>query len=269
MKHTQLVELDQEIREWFKGLDTLIPELIEQMQTETKANAFDFVTNVDHAIQNHFERYLKQHHPNHQLFAEEKNNDLVNARVGDVWMMDPIDGTANLVKQQTDYCIILSYFKDSEIQLSYIYDFPHRTLYKAIKGIGAFENDKQLPKVAPKAIEDVILSYNIYVLNESTLNDLKAAAFSYRLIGSCGLDSVRVFKGQFGAHINTNAKPWDISAQFLFAQELGLKMTNLNNEPIDFVEGGPFIISNSGCHEAILEILNQKGGYQVKNINKT
>ncbi|SUM34547.1 suppressor protein suhB [Staphylococcus gallinarum] len=26
--------------------------------------------------------------------------------------MDPIDGTANLVKQQEDYCIILGYFVD-------------------------------------------------------------------------------------------------------------------------------------------------------------
>ena len=37
----------------------------------------------------------------------------------------------------------------------------------------------------------------MYVLNEQTIEDLKAAAFSYRLIGSCGLDSVRVIKGQF------------------------------------------------------------------------
>lgn len=41
-----------------------------------------------------------------------------------------------------------------------------------------------------------------------------------RNIGSCGLDSVRVIKGQFGAHINTNPKPWDIAAQFLFAKRI-------------------------------------------------
>ena len=48
--------------------------------------------------------------------------------------MDPIDGTANLVKQQEDYCIILGYFVDGAPQLSYIYDYPHGKLYKAIAG---------------------------------------------------------------------------------------------------------------------------------------
>ena len=70
-----------------------------------------------------------------------------------------------------------------------------------------------------------------------------------RNIGSCGLDSVRVIKGQFGAHINTNPKPWDIAAQFLFAKELNLKMTQLNGEPLDFAKSGPFIISNHGCYK--------------------
>lgn len=269
MNKTKRIHLDKEIRQWLKGLDDIIPQLIADMHTETKANQFDLVTNVDRMIQDKFEMFLQTHYPSHQLFAEEKNNDLVDAKHGDVWIMDPIDGTANLVKQQTDYCIILSYFADGEAQLSYIYDYPHKVLYKAIKGVGAFENETPLPTVVERDIKDLILSYNIYVLNETTLKDLKEAAFSYRLIGSCGLDSVRVIKGQFGAHINTNSKPWDISAQFLFAEELGLKMTDLQGEPLDFSKAGPFIISNPGCHKAVLNILNENGGYQADFINKT
>ena len=49
--------------------------------------------------------------------------------------MDPIDGTSNLVKQQEDYCIIIGYFIDGEPKLSYIYDYPHQRLYRAIAGI--------------------------------------------------------------------------------------------------------------------------------------
>ena len=53
------------------------------------------------------------------------------------------------------------------------------------------------------------------MLKEETVQSLFQSAFDFRSIGSCGLDSIRVIKGQFGAHINTNPKPWDISAQFL------------------------------------------------------
>ena len=71
-----------------------------------------------------------------------------------------------------------------------------------------------------------------------------------------------MIKGQFGAHINTNPKPWDIAAQFLFAKELGLKMTGLDGGEVDFGQGGPFIISNPGCHKEVLEIMNKGRGYQ-------
>ena len=117
-------------------------------------------------------------------------------------------------------------------------------------------------KPATLSIEDAILSFNPHVLNDRTINALFQTSFSYRIIGSCGLDSIRVIKGQFGAHMNTNPKPWDIVAQFLFAQELNLKMTSLDGGKVDFGKGGPFIISNPGCHQDVLDILNSGNGYQ-------
>lgn len=99
-------------------------------------------------------------------------------------------------------------------------------------------------------------------MNDATIHELNSASFGYRFIGSCGLDSTRVFLGQFGAHVNTNPKPWDIAAQFLFAKELGLKMTTLDNTDLDFAKAGPFIISNKACHDEVLKILNANTGYQ-------
>ena len=99
------------------------------------------------------------------------------------------------------------------------------------------------------------------MLKEETIQSLFQSAFDFRSIGSCGLDSIRVIKGQFGAHINTNPKPWDISAQFLFVRKLGLIMTQINGEPLDFSKAGPFIISNPGCYDDMIRILNEGGGY--------
>ncbi|WP_436860362.1 inositol monophosphatase family protein [Staphylococcus caeli] len=262
MESAQLMQVDDAINTWLATLDDIIPKLINDMVTTTKQNRFDLVTNVDKMIQQNFERFLNEHFPNHQLFAEEKSNDDINAKQGHVWIMDPIDGTTNLVKQQEDYCIILGYFVDGEPILSYIYDYPHGQLYKAIKGYGAYVNGKSLQEPEMLELKDAIVSYNPLVINDDTISDLNAATFGYRCIGSCGLDSMRVVKGQFGAHVNTNPKPWDIAAQFLFASELGLKMTTLDNEPLDFSTAGPFIISNKGCHADMLAILNAGDGYK-------
>ncbi|WP_437272492.1 inositol monophosphatase family protein [Staphylococcus succinus] len=262
MEKEQLTFIDDAVREWLATLDDIIPQLIQDMVTGTKQNRFDLVTNVDKSIQDKFELFLNKHFPEHQLLAEEKSNDEVHAKKGHVWVMDPIDGTTNLVKQQEDYCIILGYFVDGEPVLSYIYDYPHSKLYKAVKGFGAYVNGESLKQPENIELKDAIISFNSLVMNDETMHDLHDASFSYRFIGSCGLDSIRVINGQFGAHINTNPKPWDIAAQFLFARELGLKMTSLNNQPVDFSKGGNFIISNRACHEQILQILNSGQGYE-------
>ena len=51
------------------------------METSTK-DRFDLVTNVDKQIQNHFQNFLQEHYPTHQLLAEEKDNsDITLTRV--------------------------------------------------------------------------------------------------------------------------------------------------------------------------------------------
>lgn len=51
---------------------------------------------------------------------------MITNEINHLWIMDPIDGTANLVKQQEDYCIILAYFYEGKPMLSYVYDYPHK-----------------------------------------------------------------------------------------------------------------------------------------------
>ncbi|MGV3244648.1 inositol monophosphatase family protein [Staphylococcus sp. 11261D007BR] len=258
----QLHNIDKQIHEWLKTLDTLIPELMNTLKTDNKGNRFDLVTNVDETIEQQFETFLNRYYPDHQLYGEEFHHDTDTLKTGHTWLIDPIDGTANLVKQQNDFCIIIGYFIDSEPVLSYIYDYPRGHIYKAVRHHGVFMNDRKIAPPAVQPLKDVMISFNNKVMNDHTIHDLLDASFGFRLMGACGLDSLRVITGQFGAHIHTNAKPWDIGAQFLFASELGLKMTNFDKEPIDFTKGGPFIISNPGCYEEILTILNKDGGYQ-------
>ena len=120
MNTVNLEELDQLVCEWLRNVDTFLPHLIDEMHTDTKNDRYDLVTNVDKHIQNDFQSFLKLHLPEHQLLAEEKNNNDVQPYHCHVWIMDPIDGTTNLVKQQEDYCIIFGYFFNGVPQLSYI-----------------------------------------------------------------------------------------------------------------------------------------------------
>ena len=50
-----------------------------------------------------------------------------------------------------------------------------------------------------------------------------------------------------------------------FARELGLIMTQINGEPLDFSTAGPFIISNPGCYDDMIRILNEGEAYSKSN----
>src|SRR5699024_6849312 len=138
--------------------------------------------NVNKAIQQNLEQLLRQHFPSHQLFADEKSNDDILAKKGHVWVMVPIDGTTKLVKQQEEYCIILRYFVDGARALSYIYDYPHVKLYKAMKGQGAYMNCNLLQQPEAIQLKDAIISFNTLVMNDDTIHELNDASFGYRFI---------------------------------------------------------------------------------------
>ena len=73
---------------------------------------------------------------------------------------------------------------DGEPTLSYIYDYPHGKLYKAIKGQGAYMNGKLLQQPEDLKLEDAIISFNTLVMNDDTIHHLNDASFGYRFIGS-------------------------------------------------------------------------------------
>ena len=56
----------------------------------------DFVTRVDMGVQEFLRPRLRELYPDVQFMSEEKDNSGIDPR-GRVWILDPIDGTTNLI----------------------------------------------------------------------------------------------------------------------------------------------------------------------------
>ena len=81
--------------------------------------------------------------------------------------MDPIDGTtANLVKQQEDYCIILAYFENGQPNYLIFMTTLIKYIYKAIEGKGAFMNNVKLESPEVLSLKDTIVSFGSEYVNE-------------------------------------------------------------------------------------------------------
>src|SRR6185295_1384251 len=66
-------------------------------------------------------------------------------RGGDrVWLIDPIDGTANYARGIPHYCVSIGYLEHGVPVVGVLYDPSHDWLYAAARGEGAWRNDARL-----------------------------------------------------------------------------------------------------------------------------
>ncbi|WP_283779051.1 inositol monophosphatase family protein, partial [Lysinibacillus sp. D4B1_S16] len=60
------------------------------------------------------------------------------------WIIDPIDGTMNFVKQHRNFMISIGIFINGVDKLGYIFDVMREDLFYAIEGQGLWYNDSPL-----------------------------------------------------------------------------------------------------------------------------
>lgn len=65
-------------------------------------------------------------------------------RPGTVWVIDPVDGTANFANGNPRFAVVVALVIDGETKMAWIHDpIPNRTL-TAVKGAGAWQGDTRL-----------------------------------------------------------------------------------------------------------------------------
>ena len=88
---------------------------------EEKTAFDDLVTNIDKQTQDLLVARIKSAFPSDNIFAEE--NGLVhNIKDGNVWVLDPIDGTVNFIVQQDNFCVMIAYYEEGQGKFGLIYN---------------------------------------------------------------------------------------------------------------------------------------------------
>lgn len=108
----------------------------EVRSTEEKGYG-NYVTAADKAVQQEIREALAAAYPAVQFYAEEKDNGDVDVD-GDYWILDPIDGTMNLMRDYAHSAISLGYAQDGALVLGVIYDPFRDELFYGEQGRGAY-----------------------------------------------------------------------------------------------------------------------------------
>ncbi|HFI0043327.1 TPA: inositol monophosphatase family protein [Streptococcus suis] len=208
--------------------------LHDELEIEEKENATDLVTQLDKLTQQFLTNQIKNEYPSDLIFGEE-GGDVSSISNGNVWVIDPIDGTSNFIAQKNDFAIMLAYFENGIGQFGLIYDVMQDKLFHGGGKFPVFCNKERLANPSLSSISQTLLGLNaqLYAANKHGLADLANISLGTRSVGSAGIGFSHVLEGRLFAYASY-LYPWDYAAASILGQGLGLSLLSLEAENPSF-----------------------------------
>ena len=174
-----------------------------------------------------------------------------------VWIVDPIDGTMNFVKQHNNFAVMLALYVDGQPTLGYILDVINNRLYHGRKGAGVYTNNQKISQPADLGLRESLLAMNrtLTLSGDSALKKIAQDAIGLRMYGSAGIEMIGVITGQLGGYIS-NLKPWDLAAGRMLAEELGLVVKSIDGSSINVLSSNLVLVATRQVSRDIRQIIN-------------
>lgn len=251
----QLNELDKKVSFWMNAL-------AKQTRFERATHAPDvsykngdrrnLVTDLDRANQRALIEKIHTLDPNARFVCEEAGEKRATTMDGQVWFIDPIDGTLNFVLEDRDYAIMIALYEDGQPVMGWICDVPSGRLFHGGRKTGVYMDNEQLPKVDDCSLENavVIVSGRRLVTGEKPYAEMALKSRAVRVIGSAGISFTRLLTGASKAYLS-KLSPWDLAAGRALAEGLGYQVKNLDGTSPNMLLLNSVLIATNEIHREI------------------
>lgn len=215
-----------------------------------KEGSANFVTTYDKMIQDKLREGLQSILPGSVFVGEEEENH-PNINRGYVFIVDPIDGTTNFIRDYKQSCISVALLKDGKQEMGAVYNPYLDEMFSATKGGGAFLNGEQIT-VSDLPVEEglVIFGTAPYYpsLNKESFDlayQFFQCALDVRRSGSSALDLCNIAAGRAEVFFELRLSPWDYAAGSLIVTEAGGAVTTAEGKSLSF-DGPCSVIATNG-----------------------
>lgn len=182
----------------------------------------DYLTETDAEVEKLIALRLSQAFPDDGFFGEEGGG----AFGASVWIVDPIDGTADFARGVAYFCVSIAFVHEGRTQIGVLYDPMAGELFAARHGGGATLNGRPIKVSAiddpRKSIVELGWSprapFDDYLKVATRLNELGAGV---KRRGSGALGLAYVAAGRQDAYCELHINAWDAAAAVLLIEEAG------------------------------------------------
>ncbi len=254
-----------------------------QSKTGGESYASQVVTEVDFLCQ---ELILKTLLPSCEKFdlallTEESTDDRMRLEKEYFWCIDPLDGTLPFIEKTSGYAVAIALVSQSGTPvIGVIYDPVKQVLYHAVKGAGAFRNEKKWDFIHPSHIDRQFLtiisdrsfiqqsyySKAIEALHaiaiELGLDGLKHIEHGGAAMNACWvLENYPACYFKFPKQKNSGGSLWDYAATSCLFNETGAFVSDIYGKPLDLNRPDSTFMNHRGIlyasHQNIAEIIQK------------
>ena len=144
------------------------------------------------------------------------------------WVIDPLDGTTNLIHGLPVFCVSVALVDGHQPVVAIVYDPNRDECFTAWKDGGAHLNGRPI-RCAPRAqLSDALVATGFPHWDFDRMSDYLNALTAFargsrgiRRMGSAAIDLAYVACGRFDLFFEYSLQPWDIAAGLLLVQEAG------------------------------------------------
>lgn len=234
---------------------------IDEKKVISKAGTANFVTEIDIMVQKKIVSRLKELIPESNIIAEEANENKFSLGKY-TWILDPVDGTTNLMYGYKFSAIALGLFVEGQPYAGIVYNPFLNELFFAQKGKGAFVNEEQIKVTENRFLKDSLITFGTspYDRNKAdeTFRITKNVFLKCRDVrrtGSAALDICSVAAGRVDGFYEMELQPWDYAAASIILEEAGGKITNWQGKNLDYISKTSAIATNSCIHDELMETM--------------
>ncbi|MDR2551608.1 MAG: inositol monophosphatase [Treponema sp.] len=229
----------------------------------------DFVTRVDLEISEYLCSVLPALLDDSQVVSEERKD--AASSLPYRWIIDPIDGTNNLIYGLPFYAVSIGLVHEMQSLLGVVYLPGTGELFSAARNHGALAEN--LPAKTVRAVRvNSAAALDVSIVMAETdpyfdrkknpSMDLIRAVFQkcldLRITGSAAIDMSYIASGRAMVHFCRHLSPWDYAGGAAILMEAGGLVSQWDGTPMPYEGRHTSLASSSGAiHEAMLEILGR------------
>ncbi|MCM1101091.1 MAG: inositol monophosphatase [Acetatifactor muris] len=228
-----------------------------RIQVMQKGNDSNYVTSCDIAVERFLSGKLRKLLPESLVIGEESDH---NPSDGDIlWVIDPIDGTSNFIRDIGISAISVGLVQEGEPFLGVVYQPYRDEMFYAKKGEGAYLNGRRIH------VSDRDFAHS-HLCSAMSLYDKRYAPPCFRIIdriyreaddlrrlGSAAVELVYLACGRVELYFEIRLFPWDAAGAIPIIREAGGSVEALYEKSLPLDRPFPVIAANTAENFARLK----------------